>query len=419
MDMEKEQKEQMETAQLRFGVIAPVIQGTYPDESIAAYCRRVSAVPMKLPDGRGVRYQPKTISKWINLYRHGGMEALMPKSRCDKGNSRVITPEAEEEIQRLKEKYPRLNATQIHGKLVQDGLLPYSVSVSSVQRYIKAHGLKGAQAGIQKDRKAFEAEYFGELWQADTCCLPYIRENGRNRRTYLMMVVDDHTRMIVGARLFYQDNAANFQAVLREAVSAYGIPEKLYADNGSPYANSQLSFICGSIGTVLLHTPVRDGASKGKVERSFRTMKERWLYGLDVRQVTSLEAFNQSLQGYVRQYNLTRHSTTGQPPLERFLQSNGHIRRPESREWLLECFHNRIVRKVNRDATVSIDSACYDVPMQFIGQKVEIRYLPGDMGDAYLLSKGSRYPLRATNRVENGRTRRENPVSIDYGKEGD
>ena len=119
-------------------------------------------------------------------------------------------------------------------------------------------------------------------------------------------------------------------------------------------------------------------------------------------------------------YNSPVRSVTGcLPPLERFLQSNGHIRRPESREWLLECFHNRIVRKVNRDATVSIDSACYDVPMQFIGQKVEIRYLPGDMGDAYLLSKGIRYPLRATNRVENGRTRRENPVSIDYGKEGD
>lgn len=418
MDMEKEQKEQMETAQLRFGMIAPVIQETYPDESIAAYCRRVSAVPVKLPDGRSVLYQPKTISKWINLYRHGGMEALMPKSRCDKGNSRVITPEAEDEIRRLKERYPRLNATQIHGKLVADGLLAYSVSVSSVQRYIKAHGLKGVQAGFPKDRKAFEAEYFGALWQADTCYLPYIRENGRNRRTYLMMIVDDHTRMIVGGRLFYQDNAANFQTVLREAVSAYGIPKKLYVDNGAPYSNGQLSFICGSIGTVLLHTPVRDGASKGKVERSFRTLKERWLYGLDVRQFSSLEAFNESLQVYIRQYNTTTHSITGQTPLERYLLSNEHLRRPESREWLMECFHNRIVRKVNRDATVSIASTWYDVPMQFIGQKVEIRYLPGDMESAYLLSKGTRYPLHVTNRVENGKIRRNHPVSIDYGKEG-
>ena len=54
-------------------------------------------------------------------------------------------------------------------------------------------------------------------------------------------------------------------------MAAYGIPHKLYVDNGAPYSNDQLSYICGSIGTVLLHTPVRDGASKGKVERNFRT----------------------------------------------------------------------------------------------------------------------------------------------------
>ena len=50
--------------------------------------------------------------------------------------------------------------------------------------------------------------------------------------------------------------------------------------------------ICASVGTVLLHTPVRDGASKGKVERNFRTLKERWLYGLDLKQIQSLDEFN-------------------------------------------------------------------------------------------------------------------------------
>lgn len=44
--------ELMEIARLRFGMIAPVIQETYPDESVMAYCRRVSQTPMRLPDGR-------------------------------------------------------------------------------------------------------------------------------------------------------------------------------------------------------------------------------------------------------------------------------------------------------------------------------------------------------------------------------
>ncbi len=34
--------ELMEIARLRFGMIAPVIQETYPDESVMAYCRRVA-----------------------------------------------------------------------------------------------------------------------------------------------------------------------------------------------------------------------------------------------------------------------------------------------------------------------------------------------------------------------------------------
>ncbi len=58
----------------------------------------------------------------------------------------------------------------------------------------------------------------------------------------------------------------NFQKVLKDAVAAHGIPSKLYVDNGCSYMGAQLSLICGSIGTVLLHTQVRDGASKAYVK---------------------------------------------------------------------------------------------------------------------------------------------------------
>ena len=57
------------------------------------------------------------------------MEALTPRTRCDKGGTRVITEEAEEGIRRLRREYPRLNATQIREKLVQDGVLAATVSV--------------------------------------------------------------------------------------------------------------------------------------------------------------------------------------------------------------------------------------------------------------------------------------------------
>lgn len=162
MEEERVQKEQMAVAQMRFGMIAPVIQGTYPDESVSAYCRRVAQKVQTLPDGRQVMYKPKTLEKWVSLYKSGGMDALLPKTRCDKGASRVITPEAEQEIHRLRREYPRLNGTQIHARLVQEAYLAADVSVASVQRYLKRNGLRGtASTGEIKDRKAFEEAYFG------------------------------------------------------------------------------------------------------------------------------------------------------------------------------------------------------------------------------------------------------------------
>ena len=61
------------------------------------------------------------------------------------------------------------------------------------------------------------------------------------------MIIDDHSRLLVGGELFYNDNAANFQKVLKDAIATYGIPDKLYVDNGGPYCNEQLSLICGAV----------------------------------------------------------------------------------------------------------------------------------------------------------------------------
>ncbi len=60
------------------------------------------------------------------------------------------------------------------------------------------------------------------------------------------MIIDDHSRLLVGGGLFYNDTSYNFQKVLKAAVATYGIPMKLYVDNGSTYSNEQLSLICGS-----------------------------------------------------------------------------------------------------------------------------------------------------------------------------
>lgn len=405
-------------AQFRFALIAPVIQGLYPDASAKAYYKRVTENPLTLPDGSTVKYNYKTLEKWKSLYNLGGLDALMPSARADKGISRALNDEAISEIYRIKQEHPRMNATQIHDHLIRESFIPATVSVDSVQRFIRHNDLKSARDPNLRDRKAFEEDAFGKIWQADTCYFPYITEDGRSRRVYCIMIIDDHSRMLVGGELFYNDNAGNFQKVLKDAIATYGIPDKLYVDNGSSYSNEQLSMICVSLGTLLLHTKIRDGASKGKVERHFRTLKERWLYTLDIESITSLQQFNSMLRDYIRSYNTTYHNGIKATPLERYISSGDHPRKPQSREWLDDCFYNRITRKVRKDSTVTIDNICFDVPMQFISAKVDIRFIPGIEDSAFILFEDKKYPLRRTNRNENCHTKRNNLPAIDYSKVG-
>jgi transposase InsO family protein len=415
--MSKKSVTDIEMAHFRFALIAPVIQELFPDPSAAAYYRRVTMQPILRPDGTSFLYNPKTLERWTARYKQDGMDALMPGIRSDKGISRALGDTAIEEIFRIKEKYPKLNATGIYHALIQDNLIPATVSVAAVQRFIRNHDLRSARNLNIKDRKAFEETAFGRLWQTDTCYLPYIKEGGRSRRTYLIMIIDDHSRLIVGGRIFYNDNAYNFQKVFKDAILTYGIPHKIYTDNGSSYVNEQLTLICGSVGTVQLRTPVRDGASKGKVERNFRTLRDRWLNHLDISQIHSLDAFNQLLAGYIQRHNTTVHSAIKETPLERFIRSQDSMRLPKSREWLAECFHNRITRKVNNDSCLSIDGVYYDAPQQFIRMKVEIRYLPDAMEDAYILYENVHYPIRATDKAANAAVKRNNLHKINYAKE--
>ncbi len=411
--------EAVKIAHLRFGVIAPALQGLFSEPTKTAYYKNVASKGLRMPDGTQITLNYNTFEKWEGEYKKSGMDGLMPKKRADTGRPRVLNDVAIAEIFRLKQQFTRINSTLIYTKLIADGFIKQSeTSVSAVQRFIKNNDLKTARNPNMKDRKAFEEEFPGDMYQADSCHSVYITENGETLKTYLIHVIDDHSRLIVGARFFYNDNAYNFQKILKDSVSRHGICKKIYIDNGGSYKNNQLTLILGSLGIIEIHTPVRDGAAKAKVERSFRTIKDTWLNGFNPKEVNSLEQLNRLLDEYVRKRNNAVNRDIGETPMDRYSKHIDRIKLPKSREWLDECFMNRVIRKVNNDSTISIDTNQYDVPMQFIRMKVEIRFLPDDMGNAYLLYDKKKYPIRLTNKLENSRTKRQNSPSIDYSAIG-
>ena len=104
----------LDLAHFRFSLIAPVIQGLYEDKSEAAYYRRITKDPLRLPDGSLKKFSPSTLESWTTIYRKQGMDGLIPASRCDKGTSRTIDADAAAEILRLRTEFPRINGVLIH-----------------------------------------------------------------------------------------------------------------------------------------------------------------------------------------------------------------------------------------------------------------------------------------------------------------
>ena len=151
------------------------------------------------------------------------------------------------------------------------------------------------------------------------------------------------------------------------------------------------------------------------MERNFRTLRTRFLDTLDTASIPSIGELNRLLTEYIRTHNTSVHSATDMIPHVRYMEDIFKVRMPKSRDWLNDCFLYRVKRKVRNDATILLEKQLYDVPMEYIRCSVEIRYNPSDTNSAFIMDGDRRVPIRLTNKVENGKTKRNNPYSLNYG----
>ena len=168
---------------------------------------------------------------------------------------------------------------------------------------------------------------------------------------------------------------------------------------------------------MLIHTPVRDGASKGKVERNFRTLRERFLNCLDPAQTLTLAKLNDLLAQYVTQHNATVHSAHGARPIDIWAADAQMVppKMPESDEQLKAAFRNRARRRVRKDATVVLGKIVFDAPSHLIGEQVEVAFTPEDPDDAWVVDEdGGMRALAVTDKVANSRAKMANAYSVGY-----
>jgi hypothetical protein len=237
--------------------------------------------------------------------------------------------------------------------------------------------------------------------------------DGRYRKmdTYLVAIIDDYSRLICHAEFFLKQDIMAYIHTLEQAIRKYGIPNRIYCDNGQVFLSQQIKRIGAHIGTRIIHTKVRDAAAKGKIERWFLTVRNRFLNGiLPQKKVKTIEELNDLFNVFVSDYNQRVHSSIDSTPLARWLQSPQIPRHLKEDIHSADLFMLEIERKVKKDGTFSVHNVLFETNYAYVGKKVRIHYNPQDIAKVYVYSEqeflGVSFPL---NRQANNHIPRQQP----------
>lgn len=372
-------------ALLKHQIISPVLLDS--NAAQMAYFRQAAAREFDVP-GRGPkRYTVLTMKSWLYNYRKKGFQALMPKIRKDKGRIRILPPDKIVQIKNLRQENLHESCTRFYDRCIRENLLGIPpVCVETLRRLLKIEGLY-KHAAITQARKRFEMRYFGELWTCDFMHGPQVTTTGagKTKKAILMAIIDDHSRVITGFEWGFAENTKLVEAVFKDAILAHGIPDRLYCDNGSAFSSSYLSLVCAHINVGLVHSKPYDSPSRGKIERFFRTVRQGFLVDIRDNDPWTLDRLNTNFRKWITDYHQRNHHGIHGRPIDRLQASvRAYPRKRIDADGLDEYFLATTHRTVNKDSTISLHGVTFEVPPQYIDQKVEVRFKQDQPSEVFL-----------------------------------
>jgi len=413
--MEKEIREKI--ALKRYQIISPVL--AEPARAQNEYFRKQAECEHNFPRYGLKKVSVSTMKSWLRKYRTHGFQALKPKDRSDSGRPRRLNDQHLKAIEIKCKAYPYWTVQKLYENLRDQNLLgDPPIHYNTLLRIVKDRGWLPVQS--RKDvRKAFEVDNINDLWVSDFMHGPKVRLHNRSVKAILCAIIDDHSRMVVGHAFNASETISSLTLVLKEAFLSYGIPKRLYVDNGPSFSSQLLTRSCAMAGISLIHSKPYDSPSRGKVERFFRTVRERFLSG--VQEGITIEEINEAFWLWLKEdYHHKLHTGIGERPIDRYNTSVDRVPiRRLSKTELDEIFLIRHERVVNNDATISFKGSLYEVPPAYIRQRIEIRHPVDDSDKLYLYDNGVRVGrIKLLNKKENARTFRPQqvPTSLSFYK---
>jgi len=374
--MQKEFKPAKDYQLWRYGIISQLLHRGENDPPLSTMFQDIADKTYLTPHGEHRQISRDTIRNWYYRYTNKGIDALANKPRCDRKSS-TVPLSMQTSLINLRQSHPESTVKKLLDKLKEqnlwDGRCP---SRNSLYRFASVNEITRKPSKHSEPVRSFEFPNFGNLWSADFLHGPKVIMGRKRPKSYLNAIIDDASRYIVATSFHTTENTRSFLRDFLLAIRRFGIPQRLYTDNGAAYRSKHLGAIAAKLGIAMPHTPPYWPRGRGKIERFFRTVRDCFLAD---RKITSLKKLNSDFDVWINEYHNKPHSALGMSPLNRKLICNGtELKQIPLTKNINDIFRLETAKKIGSDGCIRLLNKRFEVRDALPGEKIIVYYLPWD-----------------------------------------
>jgi len=342
----------------------------------------------------------RTLRRYLKGLREQGPRALARAKRSDAGKPRLFCSAILLRAQELLKQNPHRSVPLLMKLLEQDPQLAErikGISSSTLYYHLRSAGHQFRGAGRDPPQALyirFQADHPNQLWQGDArhgIPLPHPGKPRTAKMTYCFAWVDDFSRKIMDARYYWDEKLPRMEDCFHRAALRWGLPERLYCDNGRVYLSRHFLLVVSDLGIKKIHHPAYSAWCKGKVEAAMKSLK-RFQNEAQLADLKTIEELNATLAAWVEvEYNGKIHSGTGECPNERW--RNNILHHPPKRITDLDAFNAlflwRTKRSIDKFGSIRFQRNSYPIHALPVGAEVELRYNPFDLSEVRVYHQGS------------------------------
>lgn len=397
-------------ALFRAQIIGALVRRELTRGELATEIGKLAKARYRPPGRRAAKiYGVSTFERWYYAYRRGGLEALKPGGRSDRGRGRALTPEQRALLLDIRREHPGASVPLILRTLIHDGRLAKGVvSVTTVTRLYREAKLP---RGVRPDghtRLRWQADHPGALWHGDVCHGPALRIGQTTKPLRIHALLDDASRFVIALEAHHTEREDDMLGLFLGALRRHGAPDALYLDNGPTYTGNALRLACERLGVTLLHARPYDAPARGKMERFWRTLREGCLDHLGT--MTQLHDVQARLLAFLDEhYHKAPHGGLfGQLPADVWATATT---RAIDEPALATALTTHARRRVRKDGTLDIDGKTWQLDQSFLaGALVTVAVDMAGTAAPVVEHDERRYVLRPVDPIAAGKTRRKPPA---------